>query len=270
MLTRYDLADLIGQYPATLQEPKFHRYILREYLELSILEHLMSSSVAEKLTFIGGTCLRITRHIDRWSEDLGFDCKKFSAEEFNAMSKGVERFLKKQGYPVEMLDHDDNGPKAYRCVLNFPGLLQELGLSGHPDERFKLEIEAQDQGVNYRCEMRDVSRENFHFILRTAPDDILLSMKLSAILGRAKGRDFYDALFLLQKTEPDFHFLNRKCGIANWNALKYRLEEKIKTVDLEKKKTDFRHLLFKEQNADRISRFRSIVGSHPLKMIPKL
>ena len=33
-------------------------------------------------------------------------------------------------------------------------------------------------------------------------------MKLSALLTRGKGRDFYDAIFLLQRTEPDYPFLS--------------------------------------------------------------
>jgi hypothetical protein len=38
---------------------------------------------------------------------------------------------------------------------------------------------------------------------------------LSALVSRAKGRDFYDALFLLSQTKPDYNFLAKKQDIHN-------------------------------------------------------
>jgi hypothetical protein len=41
-----------------------------------------------------------------------------------------------------------------------------------------------------------------------APDGVLCSMKIAAMLSRAKGRDFYDAMILLAQTQPDYDFLS--------------------------------------------------------------
>ena len=77
-------------------------------------------------------------------------------------------------------------------------------------------------------------------------------MKLSAMLSRQKGRDFYDAIFLLSQTKPDYSILAIKHGIHNLEELKSATGEILKTVDLEVKKRDFDHLLFNKKNSERI------------------
>ncbi|MBR4512447.1 MAG: nucleotidyl transferase AbiEii/AbiGii toxin family protein, partial [Bacteroidales bacterium] len=54
-------------------------HVLKEYIELLALEHLSQSPYASKIVFIGGTCLRLVHGIDRFSEDLDFDCKGMDA-----------------------------------------------------------------------------------------------------------------------------------------------------------------------------------------------
>jgi hypothetical protein len=67
-------------------------------------------------------------------------------------------------------------------------------------------------------------------------------------------RDFYDAMFLLSQTMPDFDFLSRRTGVSNLDALKEKAENVISSVDLRIKMKDFEHLLFNKQNSTRILR----------------
>src|SRR5664279_4642253 len=46
-------------------------------------------------------------------------------------------------------------------------------------------------------------------------------MKVSAMLNRQKGRDFYDAMFLLSQVKPDYNFMALRTGIADLEALKH-------------------------------------------------
>ena len=62
----------------------------------------------------------------------------------------------------------------------------------------------------------------------------------------------------MKKTTPDFSFLNAKMTISNWNALDYAIEQKLHGIDLNKKVLDFKHLLFNEDNAERIKDFGNI------------
>jgi hypothetical protein len=80
-------------------------------------------------------------------------------------------------------------------------------------------------------------------------------MKITAILAHAKGRDFYDLMFLLSQAKPDYDFLSKRCGISDLQEFKQATAELLKTVDLKKKQTDFEHLLFNKANSDKILRF---------------
>ena len=65
-------------YPGFPQDTQTTIHLLKEYIELLVLNHLSNTKYIEKLTFIGGTNLRLIKGIDRFSEDLDFDCKELS------------------------------------------------------------------------------------------------------------------------------------------------------------------------------------------------
>lgn len=64
--------------------------------------------------------------------------------------------------------------------------------------------------------------------------------------------DFYDAMFLLAQSDPDYSFLVTKLGIHNLEELKAATEEMLKIVDLNIRERDFEHLLFNKKNSERI------------------
>jgi hypothetical protein len=84
-------------------------------------------------------------------------------------------------------------------------------------------------------------------------------MKLSALLSRAKGRDFYDALFFLFLIKPNYDFLTQKQNIHNLTELKTKLTETIEKVDLQHKSKDFEHLLFNKGDKDKILNFSEFI-----------
>lgn len=82
------------------------------------------------------------------------------------------------------------------------------------------------------------------------------------LLSRGKGRDFYDAMFLLQRTPPDYAFLTRRHPeIRDAAMLKAALATKADSTDLALKRRDVEHLLFHRENAERIERFRDFVAT---------
>ncbi|MBR3987612.1 MAG: hypothetical protein IKK04_10740 [Bacteroidales bacterium] len=72
----------------------------------------------------------------------------------------------------------------------------------------------------------------------------------------AKGRDFYDTIFLWQQAEPDYGFLVERCGISTPNELKASLDEKLAETNLHDKQKDFQHLLFTGNAGNRILLFK--------------
>ncbi len=259
-----DLASLKNFFPPLISDnPAFRKYMLKEYILLAILDFLSSSVHAGKLIFIGGTNLRLVKGIDRFSEDLDFDCKNFSEEEFMNMTDSVLHFLQRMGFKPEVRDRENHRLQAFRRNIYFPQLLYDLRLTAHREERFLVKIECQDQLVEYRSQLANIRGCGFFFPFPVPPDPVLCSMKLAALLTRSKGRDFYDAMFLLGQTAPDYGFLASRCGITDPAMLKNALMDLAVQVDLANKARDFEHLVFEPRYCKRILGFGDFVNGLP-------
>ena len=115
--------------------------------------------------------------------------------------------------------------------------------------------EAQDQGVVYTPEIKNIRGCGYYFPFPVPSDSVLCAMKATALLERGKGRDFYDLMFLLGQTKPDYDFLAKRTGIKNASELKVEVKKRLKSIDLKTKTKDFEHLLFNKENNKRILRF---------------
>lgn len=249
-------------FPQHIQDNAiFNKFILKEYLQLLILDYLSASQYIKKITFIGGTHLRLVKGIDRFSEDLDFDCKDLSKNEFNDMTDSVLRFLLKNGFHVTIKDKETDKLQAFRRSFHFPEFLFDLGLTGHREERFLIKIESQDQQIVYQPVLTNIKSCGFFFPFPIPPDDVLCAMKISAMFSRQKGRDFYDVIFLLSQTNPDYSFLSAKCGIDDKTELKQAVEKLLKNIDLKVKMKDFEHLLFYKEKSNKILRLGEFISS---------
>ena len=256
------IEQIKNYFPAQIRENSiFDKHILKEYLQLMILDYLSSTPYIRKMTFIGGTNLRLVKGIDRFSEDLDFDCKDLSKEEFIEMTNGVILFLERSGLRVEARDKDNPKLTAFRRNIHFPELLFDLGLSGHKEERILIKIESQDQRVIYEPVITNIKGCGFFFPFPVPSDGVLCSMKIAAMLARSKGRDFYDLMFLLSQAKPDYDFLSKRCGVHNLQEFKQATDKLLRTVDLKKKQKDFEHLLFNKANSEKILRFGEFIDS---------
>jgi predicted nucleotidyltransferase component of viral defense system len=257
-----DLQQIKLYFPADIQEnPIFRKYMLKEYVQLLILDFLSTSAYVGKIAFIGGTNLRLVKGIDRFSEDLDFDCKDLSESEFLKMTDDILVFFQRSGLRVEARDKQNEKLKAFRRNIYFPELLFEMGLSGYKEERFLIKIETQNQGFDYKRNIVNIKRLGFFFPFSVPPDSVLCAMKISALLSRAKGRDFYDAMFLLQQTEPDYQYHVEKCSIKNKAELKATLLNITEKTNLKLKSQDFDHLLFNKEKSKKIFLFKDFVES---------
>lgn len=245
--------------PQIRENPAHKKYIVKEYIQLMILNFLASTKFVRKITFIGGTNLRLVKGIDRFSEDLDFDCKNFSAEDFAEMAQMVLIFLQRLGIRAETREKQSDKLTAFRSSIYFPELLFDLGLSLYKEERFLIKLESQNQEFEYETQMATINSCGFFFLFPVPPDDVLCAMKLSALLSRAKGRDFYDALFLLSLTKPNYDYLSKKQDIHNLSELKVKLTETIAKIDLQRKSKDFEHLLFNRENKNKILNFSEFI-----------
>lgn len=127
-----DLNYISGFFAKPLREnPAFAKHIVKEYIQLMVLDYLSSTPYIRKLAFIGGTNLRLVKGIDRFSEDLDFDLRDMSEEEFISMTDEVIQFLQRSGLNAEARDKNKSKLTAFRRNIHFPQLLFDLQLTGH-------------------------------------------------------------------------------------------------------------------------------------------
>ena len=258
-----DLNLIRNFFPAQIRDnATFQKSMLKEYIQVSILDFLSTTPYIRKLCFIGGSNLRLVKGIDRFSEDLDFDCNDLNSEEFRQLSDDILMFLGRSGYKVESKDRENPKLTAFRRSIYFPQFLFDLGLSGHREERFLIKIEAQDQGVVYTPEIVNIRGCGFYFPFPVPPDAVLCAMKTTALIDRGKGRDFYDFMFLMGQTTPDYGFLAERKGIHNSGELKKVLRERLQNTNLNERKKDFEHLLFTMGSNDRILRFGEFIEEY--------
>lgn len=253
----------IKQY-YSINEQKKLGCIIKENIQLDVLNFLSSTKYAAQMSFIGGTNLRLVHGIDRFSEDLDFDIKKMDRDRFKEMSTTVETHLKNEGYNVTAKFEKEDKLQVFRCKLDFPGFAYENKLSEHKDKGFFIKIECQDQKIPYQIKPFLINQNNYIFNFPAPAIDILCSMKLSALLQRKKGRDFYDAMYLLNKTAPNVYFLKERIGINGKEELRQALIQQAETTNLNIKSTDFLHLEIIDNSHNKILLFKEFIEQHKL------
>jgi predicted nucleotidyltransferase component of viral defense system len=80
-------------FAPTIRDSK-PRGVLREYLQYLILKAIYTSKYGKDLVFLGGTCLRIIYGSARFSEDLDFDNRGLSQDDWRDMSEWIVSYLR--------------------------------------------------------------------------------------------------------------------------------------------------------------------------------
>jgi hypothetical protein len=116
-------------------------------------------------------------------------------------------------------------------------------------EKLVIKIDTVAQGVTYQPIPLVLQGMGITASYRLAPKEVLLSMKLSALFTRVKGRDIFDIVYLLSLgTMPDWDVLSHLCQIKNGQQLKEKLESRIVELDLPTLQRDVAPFLFDATN----------------------
>jgi len=244
--------DIISTYPKRLQG--FKKNILKEYLQYKILDIIFSSKNSGKLTFIGGTAIRIVHDSSRFSEDLDFDSQGLSWEKFEQIGEIIKYQLELDGLVIEI----ENVKKtAFHCYIKFPELLFKMNLSGYKQEKILITLDSEPQDYIYQPDKYLINRFGIFRYINVPSVPLLLSQKITALLNRKreKGRDFFDVVYLMGKTQPDYGFLTLKTGIKSKQELISQLEKKVKTLDLPALAKDVEPFLIETKQKDRVIYF---------------
>lgn len=245
-------------YPPKLQQ--FERHIFREYLQYKILAAIFQSRHSSRLSFLGGTALRIVHGNHRFSEDLDFDNDNLSQEEFEEIIAQVERSLSLEGIAVEIRNVYR---AAYYCYLKFPRLLYEQGLTPQKREKILIRLDTAPQNFKHEPEVKILTKFDVTSQILVTPLAILLAQKILTALERkrAKGRDFFDLVFLLSQFElkPDRRFLAQKLDFGSLREAKEALLQRASELDLRALALDVRPFLFDSTAAQRVEQFEELV-----------
>ena len=229
----------------------FKRNILKEYLQIIVLDYIYSSPKYNQMVFYGGSCLAHCFGLPRLSEDLDFvDLKK--KININKLAKDLEAYFKK---------NTDLELKAvfqkFRIYLKFP-ILYELGLAKKTESDLlflKIEIFKDfDFCKKFETEIIPVFKFNKSILIKTFDLQTLMATKIRAIffrkwekkdkkggtIAKVKGRDYFDLMWYLEKkVKPNLNCLKAD----TFKILKKDLLILIKKIDNKSIKTDLEPLI---------------------------
>jgi len=246
------LEQITEQYPAPLRP--FQRNLLIEYLQCKILGIMYASKLAPKLSFLGGTSLRIIYDNTRFSEDLDFDNFGLTVNEFSSLAETIQKGLAAEGLAAEI---KLSTTSALRCNIRLPGTLYENKLSGYPEEKILIHIDSAPHLFKYVPDKKILNRFDVFSEVFVTPPDIMLAQKLYAAVNRkrAKGRDFFDIVFLSSFAHPNYDYLKVKLGVSTPTELKAKLQSHFKNLDFKELSRDIQPFLFNPAAAKRVELF---------------
>lgn len=227
-----------------------------EYLQYELLRAIFRHT--NKLSFIGGTALRIVFKSKRFSEDLDFDNFGITEDEFSVLTEKITDDLRQLGFVVEFRNVYKG---AYHCYFRFAEILQRYGFSPHEDEKILVRLDTVKQDYAILSDATTLNNFGLFFEIRNNPADILLSQKIVAALerNRSKGRDFYDITFLFGLASPNLKYLDHKLGIKSLVELKEKLLVRCAEVDFKEMAQDVEPFLFDSEDAVRVSKFKQYI-----------
>jgi predicted nucleotidyltransferase component of viral defense system len=251
-----ELKKIESFFPSQLRH--FKRNILREYLQYKILEVIFTGRYGQKLVFMGGTAIHIAYGLPRFSEDLDFDNRGIRQDSFKSLVQEIKEKLSLEGYEVQT---SVSFKGAFSADIKFVKVLFNEGLSGHREEKILIKIDTEPQNFRYSAEKIIINKFDVFKRINIVPVGILLAQKFYAIFARkrAMGRDFYDAIFLSGKTEPDFAYLKKRLGIANKGMLQSALLKHCAKLDFRSLSRDVEQFVFSPEDAKKILLFPDYV-----------
>lgn len=162
--------------------------IVRENVELEILQAIAQSEIAAKVIFYGGTALRLAYGSPRFSEDLDFLMIK--PIETGKLKEILSNLIRETS-GLKLKDIKDKRKTLFALInVRYPTLKHPLNI--------KLEIAKIKDGVKY--EFIPLSSPCSHLapIMPIAKIESLRKLKAEAIKDREEPRDWFDLWYIIK------------------------------------------------------------------------
>lgn len=200
--------------------PEAQRAIVREYLQMRILQSLQNAGAMIPLAFHGGTALRLLYQMPRYSEDLDFALERQVEQyDFRKYLAAIQRDLTAETYDVEIKLNERR--VVHSAFIRFRGLFHRLGLSPHETEVLAIKLEIDTNPPSHATLATTLVQHHVAVHLQRHDQGSLLAGKLHALLQReyVKGRDWYDLYWYLNQPQwasPNFAMLNSALDQSGW------------------------------------------------------
>ena len=144
-----------------------------------------------------------------------------------------------------------------------PKVLFNNKISPLQDEKIMIQIDTVPHAFDYAKDLEILNKFDVFTQIYVTPLDILLSQKIYAAFNRprAKGRDFFDIVFLLSKTKPNYEYLEKKVDIANGKELKEMLLSKSVNLNFDDLAKDVAPFLLKANDSNKVKMFSDYIKS---------
>jgi len=191
----------------------------------------------------------------RFSEDIDFDNRGLSEEDFTELGEYIASALRHYGMEVEVRSVFKG---AFHCYIRIPKILFDYGISGYEEEKILIQLDTVPQPISYDAIPYILSGFGIRDAILVTPKEVLLAQKITTAYGRKrlKGRDFYDIQFLASwGVEPYYPYLKKTLGIANQAELRSFMREKNKHIDFDALARDVEPFLFRAEDVRLVREF---------------
>ncbi len=225
------------------------RAVLREYIQVIILNSIYKHNLGKLMFFMGGTALRFFYNLPRFSEDLDFDTPGLGFKEFKDILEDIEKGLVKEGFTLEISSEKRNN--LFVAELYFRDLMRLYEITDKRGLDLIIKIEVYRPSWELRNESAVLSLYGYNFSTILLGKGNLISEKLCALFNRKRGRDIYDILFMLKRKFP----FNESVLLANniKGSPKELIIEYLKELpdkELESLANQIKPFLFKEDDIE--------------------
>lgn len=251
------LEEIKNYFPGDVYNERIS--MIREYLQYKILEIIFQNDISSKLIFIGGTALRIAYNTQRFSEDLDFDNKGLTEEEWNSLGADL---IYKLGLELQVEIDSRRNKTVFHHDLKFPGLQHRYEISGHKNQKLLIKVDSEDQKINYKYDLITISKFGIQIKIKVMPLDVALSQKIRAMMDREMGRDLFDISSIAPRTKPNYEYLEAALGIKTSIELKEKIIDRCKNFDFNSLEHRAKKFLFREQEINKVRDFLDFVKHH--------
>jgi predicted nucleotidyltransferase component of viral defense system len=222
------MKDYLRQILGPVRNQVLARCLLREYLQVRLLQSLQDCGTFNTWAFQGGTALHLLYAMPRFSEDLDFALiEPGTAHDFRDIVANARKVFEAEDYGVGVRISDRRAVKF--AFVSFRGLLFELDLSAHASETLSIKVEVDSNPPAGAGIASTIVRRHVILHLRHHDKASLFAGKLHAVLARryTKGRDMYDLLWYLSDRTwptPNIELLNNALRQTRWEGPQVTLE----------------------------------------------